>query len=382
MARTAHQSASGAGPGQPPRIRAAATFAAQLTMEGVTRDFGGNAGLNGVDLNINPGEVVALLGRSGCGKTTLLQIAAGVEAPDDGRVLIDGREVASEQVFLPPEKRGIGLMFQDNALFPHMSILKNVMFGLTALDRDTAKAEALAALARIGLEGYSDQYPHQLSGGEQQRVALARATVPRPGILLMDEPFSGLDVRLRNSVRGETLAILRETGATAIIVTHDPREAMMMSSRIILMRGGKIAQDSDAESLYLRPGSLFAARFFGALNEFVGPVKDKQVDTPLGPMPVAELAENSQAVVAIRPQGLTIEPANHANASSSGSPGTAGRVMSRRFLGEYNHYQVAVEGQNTYLMVEDRAPDRYAPGDEVRVRVDQASAMVFAADSA
>ncbi|MHA1190025.1 MAG: TOBE domain-containing protein [Alphaproteobacteria bacterium] len=208
------------------------------------------------------------------------------------------------------------------------------------------------------------------------------ATVPRPGILLMDEPFSGLDVRLRASVRGETLAILRETGATAIIVTHDPREAMLMSSRIILMRGGKIAQDSDAESLYLRPGSLFAARFFGALNEFVGPVKDKKVETPLGPVPAAEMAENSQAVVAIRPQGLAIEPANHANHSGSGSPGTVGRVMSRRFLGEYNHYQVAVEGQNTYLMVEDRAPDRYAPGDEVQVRLDQVSAMVFAADSA
>ncbi len=373
------------GQAMPARVRATATFAAQLTMEGVVREFGGNAGLNGVDLNVDPGEVVALLGRSGCGKTTLLQIAAGVDAPDSGRVLIDGREVASRTVFLPPERRGVGLMFQDNALFPHMTILKNVMFGLTELDRETARAEALEALARIGLDGYSDQYPHQLSGGEQQRVALARAIVPRPGILLMDEPFSGLDVRLRDQVRSETLAVLRETGATAIIVTHDPREAMMMSGRIVLMRGGRIAQDGDAETLYLRPGGLFAARFFGALNEFSGSVAGGGIDTPFGPIAAAGLADGSQAVVAVRPQGLAIEPLtsdpNERRTVDRGTGPVAGRVISRRFLGEFDHYQVAVDGLPTYVMVEDRALARFSQGAEVRLWIDPAAAMVFAADS-
>ena len=370
----------------PARMRAAATFAAQLTFDNVVRDFGGNAGLNGVDLNIDPGEVVALLGRSGCGKTTLLQIAAGVDTPDSGRVLIDGREVSSPTVFLPPERRGVGLMFQDNALFPHMTILRNVMFGLTELDRASARAEALAALARIDLAGYSDQYPHQLSGGEQQRVALARAIVPRPGILLMDEPFSGLDVRLRDQVRGETLAILRETGATAIIVTHDPREAMMMSGRIVLMRGGRIAQDGDAETLYLRPGSLFAARFFGALNEFAGIVSAGGVMTPFGVLDAGGLADGVRAVVAVRPQGIGIErlepdPAERRVAGRGIGP-VAGRIISRRFLGEFDHYQVAVEGLDSYVMVEDRSLRRFAAGDGARLWVDPAAVMVFAADTA
>ena len=235
------------------RRRAAATIAARLTLEGVTRRFGRVTALEAIDLDIAPGEIVSLLGHSGCGKTTLLRIAAGVEVPSAGRVLVDGREVASPTVFVPPEKRSIGLMFQDYALFPHLTILQNVMFGLTALDRREREQEARAALARVGLEHLAESYPHEASGGEQQRVALARAIVPRPGILLMDEPFSGLDSRLRDSVRADTLSVLRETGATALVVTHDPEEAMRISDRIVLMRRGRIVQQGSAQDLYDRP---------------------------------------------------------------------------------------------------------------------------------
>ena len=215
-----------AGRGKATRGKAAVTFAARLTFEDVSRRYGRALALDHVSLDIAPGEILCLLGPSG-GKSTLLRVAAGVERPSAGRILLDGKEVVGANRFVPPEKRGIGLMFQDFALFPHLSILDNVAFGLS-LTRREAKAEARAALERVGLAHYADEYPHILSGGEQQRVALARAIAPRPSVLLMDEPFSGLDPRLREKMWEETLAILHETRATSIVVTHDAEEAMRM----------------------------------------------------------------------------------------------------------------------------------------------------------
>jgi iron(III) transport system ATP-binding protein len=200
--------------------RAAATFAASLAFEHVERRYGETYALRDVSLSIAPGEVVCLLGPSGCGKTTLLRLAAGIERPTAGRVLINGQEVAGPARFVAPEERSVGLMFQDFALFPHLTILQNVAFGLKALPRREAEREARAMLSRVGLAHMGEEYPHILSGGQQQRVALARAIVPRPAVLLMDEPFSGLDVQLRDSMQEETISLLRETRATAMIVTH------------------------------------------------------------------------------------------------------------------------------------------------------------------
>ena len=255
------------GRARPRAGRAAATIAARLTFERLERRYGAMSALAGFSLDIAPAEVVCLLGPSGCGKTTLLRVAAGIEKPTGGRVLINGSEVAGPERFVPPEKRNVGLMFQDFALFPHLSILDNVAFGLKSLPREDARREALAALARVGLERYAGDYPHILSGGEQQRVALARAIVPRPAVMLMDEPFSGLDVQLRERLQEETLQLLRETRATCLIVTHAPAEAIRLGDRVAVMRRGRLVQAGKAEELYRNPADLFVARLFSEINE-------------------------------------------------------------------------------------------------------------------
>ena len=287
------------------RRRAAATIASRLTLEKVTRRFGR---VDGASRNRSRRRSPARSSRCLAIPAAARRLCSGLPPAStcrrSGRVLLDGREVASPKVFVPPEKRSIGLMFQDYALFPHLTVLKNVMFGLTALDRRARAEEARAALARVGLAHLAESYPHEISGGEQQRVALARAIVPRPGVLLMDEPFSGLDSRLRDSVRADTLSVLRETGATAVIVTHDPEEAMRMSDRIVLMRGGRIVQQGGAEELYDRPQSLFVARFFSALNELGGAVSSGRVVTRIADFACNGHADGAAVIVAIRPQGV------------------------------------------------------------------------------
>ena len=259
------------------RGTAAATIAARVTFENITREFSETAALNGVSLDVGPGKILCLLGPSGCGKTTLLRIAAGIEKPTSGRMLLDGQEVAGPNRFVPPEQRNVGLMFQDFALFPHLTIENNVAFGLKSLPRQAAREEALAALERVGLSRYAGEYPHVLSGGEQQRVALARAIAPRPSVLLMDEPFSGLDADLRNRMQEETLTILQETRSTCIIVTHHPEEAMQLGDQIAVMRAGRIVQLGAAEELYHEPEDLYVARLFFDIDELHGRVEDNNV---------------------------------------------------------------------------------------------------------
>ena len=243
--------------------------------------------------------------------------------------MLDDLEVAGPSRFVPPEKRGVGLMFQDYALFPHMTILANVMFGLTSLDPAGAERAARAALGRVGLEDYAVDYPHALSGGEQQRVALARAIVPRPSVLLMDEPFSGLDRRLRDSVRDETLSVLRETRATAVIVTHDPEEAMRMADRIALMRRGRLVQVGTPEQLYVGPADLFAARFFSELDEIDGEARGGTVDTPLGRFPRQRPCRRRAADRRDPPAGLSDRRGRDRNSG----PGAAATVPRRGFAG-------------------------------------------------
>jgi len=349
---------------------AGATIAAGLVFENVWHDYDGVSSVRDLSLSIAPGEILCLLGHSGCGKTTLMRIAAGVERQNRGRVLINGREIAGDQLFVPPEKRGVGLMFQDYALFPHMSILANVMFGLTNMPKSEAQAAALGALKRVGLADYAEDYPHSLSGGEQQRVALARALVPRPGILLMDEPFSGLDKRLRDSVRDETLAVIRETRATCIIVTHDPEEAMRMGDKIALMRRGKLVQHGTAAELYRDPVDLFSARFFSELNQLEGIVTSSGIETPLGILAAGSHERGEKVDVCVRPQGILLQ--------KDGLCGVSGRIRSKRFVGEVDLLTIAVDGLDHPLHARVRAGSPWEKGMDVAVSTDPNDVLVFA----
>lgn len=350
------------------RGTAGAAIASQLTFESVGHRYGAVEAVRDLSLDIAPGEVVALLGRSGCGKTTLLRIAAGIERQTSGRVMLDGRVVSGGAIFQPPEERGIGFVFQDYALFPHLTVRENVGFGLRKMSSDQVKSVALRALERVGLVHHANNYPHELSGGEQQRVALARAIAPRPGVLLMDEPFSGLDKRLRDSVRDETLAVLRETGATSLLVTHDPEEAMRMADRIALMSAGQLIQLATPRELYKNPANLFAARFFSEINELPGSIQAGRVETPLGVLPAEHLADGP-AVVALRPANVVLGLAED---------GRLGRVIASCFLGDMDHLEIAVEGLDYPLKA--RAPaGLWTEGADVTVGLDKAQALVFRA---
>ncbi len=355
------------------RGTAGTSIASALAFENVVHGYGPVRALAGISLVVAPGEVLCLLGPSGCGKTTLLRIASGIERPLSGRVLIDSREVAGPSTFVPPERRGIGLVFQDFALFPHLSNLANVMFGLKALPKADAERAARVALSRVGLADHALDYPHTLSGGEQQRVALARAIAPRPSILLMDEPFSGLDSRLRDAIREETLAVMRETRATCIVVTHDPEEAMRMADRIVLMREGRIAQIGTPRDLYQAPADLDTARFFSDVNEVPGIVQGGRLITPVGYFAAPGLPEGAPAVAAIRPQSILPKPAGMC---------VPGRLVSRRYLGEVELLEIVVQGMEAPLKARVRSAEGLHPGRDIGVDVTASEVLVFAAPAA
>lgn len=356
-------------------VRAGTAFPARLTFEDVDKRYGERSAVTGFSLDLAPGEVLCLLGPSGCGKTTLLRLAAGIERPTSGRILINDLEVAGPAAFVQPEARGVGLMFQDFALFPHLTILDNVAFGLKALPADVARQEALRMLSRVGLERYGDQYPHILSGGQQQRVALARAIVPRPAVMLMDEPFSGLDVQLRDAMQEETLALIRETQATSIIVTHNPEEAMRIGDRIVVMRAGRLVQAGTAEDLYRRPAELFVARLFSEINEVPAKVSGGRIATPIGVLAAPGLAEGAAATYCIRERSVHLAPADEQGRDDG--EGLRGRVLTRKFLGDAVRFEVAVEGLDMPLHVRANGRGDVAPGREVRVSVDPRDVLVF-----
>ncbi|MBN8186178.1 MAG: ABC transporter ATP-binding protein [Salipiger thiooxidans] len=307
----------------------------RLEIRNIVRRFDGRRVVDDVSLTIQPGDVTCLLGPSGCGKSTTLRMIAGVDMQDEGEIYVDGKLICDTVFRVPPERRQIGLMFQDFALFPHLSVGDNVAFGL----RD-GKAEkrrrAGELLERVGLSRFIDEFPHQLSGGEQQRVALARALAPRPRIMLMDEPFSGLDNRLRDGIRDETLALLKEEGTSVLLVTHEPEEAMRMADEIALMRGGQIVQRGAPYNIYNRPVDKAAVAFFSDVNVLRGTVKGALTETPFGQFLAPGIPDGSEVDIVFRPQHIGLDFDRNGrgpNATELAGTPARGVVQRARFMG-------------------------------------------------
>jgi len=279
----------------------AVLFPPRLEIRHLIRRYDGRAVVDDVSLSIRAGQVTCLLGPSGCGKSTTLRIIAGVEMQDSGEIYVDGKLVCDTNYRVPPERREIGLMFQDFALFPHLSVADNVGFGLKGA-KDDRRARVIELLQRVDLMRFIDGFPHQLSGGEQQRVALARALAPKPRIMLMDEPFSGLDNRLRDGIRDQTLSLLKEEDTAVLLVTHEPEEAMRMADEIALMRGGKIVQQGAPYNVYTRPVDREAVAFFSDTNVLHAQVNGALADTPFGQFLAPGFADGTDVDIVFRPQ--------------------------------------------------------------------------------
>ena len=331
--------------------------------------------MDGVSLDVPRGEVVCLLGPSGCGKSTTLRIAAGLERPDSGLVFVGGRLVEGEGRHEPPETRRVGLMFQDYALFPHLPVKDNVAFGLHRRPRAERESRAREELARVGLTALADAYPHTLSGGEQQRVALARMLAPDPDVVLMDEPFSGLDTSLRDEVRGTTLKRLREANAAVVMVTHDPDEAMRVGDRIAIMRAGRIVQIGKPAEIFQTPVDREVAAMFGGANVFHARVTNGWVASPFGQARANSVAEGAWAEVLYRPVSVRLA-----------EQGLPARVLAvRPFAGQLEIEAAIVgnalpEGVEAPTLVRAAAPVNasLAPGAEVKLAARPEDALVFA----
>ncbi|MGH6947949.1 MAG: ABC transporter ATP-binding protein [Kiloniellales bacterium] len=360
---------------KPPGALASAGQAA-LSLEAVGHSYGRLRAVEDLTLGVLPGELVCLLGPSGCGKTTALRLAAGLERLQEGQVKVAGRLVADASHDTPPETRGVGLLFQDYALFPHLSVAANVGFGLRRMPVAERERRVAATLRQVGMSDYAPAFPHTLSGGQQQRVALARALAPQPPVLLLDEPFSGLDERLRKQVRDETLHLLKNSGAATLMVTHDPEEAMFMADRIAVMRAGRLIQLGPPAELYYHPVDAFVASFFGETNRLTGVVRDGRVDTPMGTLLARELADGTEVEVLIRSEAVLLRMVD---AVPAGEPLVA-RVIAARLLGRSSLVHLSLPtGEGRELHLHARAPGRFLPpeGTGVAIRLDRQQSFIF-----
>ncbi|MGL1920338.1 MAG: ABC transporter ATP-binding protein [Hyphomicrobiales bacterium] len=262
-----------------------------VTLSHVSHSYGDNLILDDISLSIERGEIICLLGPSGSGKSTLLRLIAGVETLSKGSITINGQVMVDENVFVPPENRKIGMVFQDYALFPHLTVIQNIMFGI-GKNGKISSHQAMEQLKYIGLQSYADNYPNTLSGGQQQRVALARTLATEPQILLLDEPFSGLDAHLREDLRKETKKLIKQQNASAIFVTHDAEEALYLADKIILLNNSKIEQIGTPHKLLNKPVSRFAAQYLRRYNELDVKVDNGQIISPFGSFPLAHVTNN------------------------------------------------------------------------------------------
>jgi len=316
----------------------------ELTLTDLWKGYSAQPVLRGVNLDVPAGSLTAVLGLSGCGKTTLLRVIAGFERAERGRVLLGSRALDDRNTYVPPERRGIGYVPQEGALFPHLSVKRNVGFGLS---REERRGDAVGELLEmVGLESLADRYPHQLSGGEQQRVALARALARRPEVLLLDEPFSSLDASLRTRVREEVHTLLRAQGVTTVLVTHDQEEALSLADTVAVLRDGTIVQGGTPDQLYTLPADVELARFLGAVNLIDANFERGTARTSLGMLllrsdpgsPGAGAPGMTSGVVMVRPEQLEVRPRG-----GSITDGLAGEVEQCRYYGHDALLHIRIE---------------------------------------
>jgi iron(III) transport system ATP-binding protein len=335
-----------------------------VSAEGVWKRFARNDVLRDVSISVAAGATVALLGPSGCGKTTMLRIIAGLERADRGSVTIGGEVVADADTWVPPERRRVGMVFQDWALFPHLSVARNVAYGLPRAERQGRRVDA--ALAMVGLEGMGDRSPATLSGGQQQRVALARSLAPEPEVLLLDEPFSNLDTSLRVQVRVEVHRLLTELGITTVFVTHDQEEAFLLGDEVAVMHDGRIVQQASPAELYARPSTPWVASFVGEANLIPGMADGAAASTPLGVVALAEPPAGGDVQVLLRPEELRVEP------------GDDGEVELLEYYGHDTVYVVRLENQSVVRVRAGSVP-LHRRGDRVTVRYAGPPAVAYPA---
>jgi iron(III) transport system ATP-binding protein len=331
-----------------------------MCLQGVTKYFGEVGAANGVDLIVRQGQLVALLGPSGCGKTTALRLIAGFESVDSGVIEIGGQRVAAPGLHMPPEKRRVGMVFQEYALFPHLNVLDNVRFGLHKTPAQGRESSRIAdVLDLVGLIGLEKRMPHELSGGQQQRVALARALAPDPALILLDEPFSNLDAGLRVRVRAEVQSILRQAGATAVFVTHDQEEALSLVDQVAVMLSGKVQQLATPQELYWQPANRAVAEFIGDANFVPGNADGRHIECEFGTLE-AQFSAHGPVDVLIRPESIAISPAPPSD--------NAHRVRSQLFFG---HDQLVTVQMANGRMINVRLGPTYqfAIGQPVAVQV-------------
>lgn len=329
-----------------------------LSLAGVDRHYGPVHAVRALDLDVARGEVVTVIGPSGCGKSTLLRLVAGLEQPDAGRITVGGVTVADGRAWSPPERRRVGMVFQDHALFPHLDVARNVSFGLDRLSRDERRRRVAEMLDLVGLEALAGRHPHELSGGEQQRVALARALAPRPGVVLLDEPFSSLDENLRTRVRADTLAVLRETGCAAVIVTHDQTEALSLGDRLAVMREGVVEQVGSPATVYGSPTNRFVATFMGEADFLPVQSRNGLLVCEIGEVPPPPHVETAglEVEVMLRPHEVALAVDPHSRS----------RVVRAEYHGAFVLHEVRLASGRT---LRSQAGVRHASGTPVSVSV-------------
>jgi len=312
-----------------------------LTISNVYKKFRGNStyAVHDFSLTVNEGEIMALLGESGCGKTTILRMIAGFETPDSGTIRLAGLEIVGDKIFVEPEKRGVGIVFQDYALFPNKTVKQNVAFGLFALGKDERNKRVDEALRTCGLEGFEERYPHQLSGGQRQRVALARALAPRPKVLLFDEPFSNIDTLRKAQMRADIGKILRQTKTTAIFVTHDTRDVLSLADHVAVIKEGECQQAGTPSQVYRHPVNSYVARFFGKTNLLEGDPVPGGFQTNVGFVfsKFPRKCNKQRVLLSLRPEDLEVCSPGHAGCFF-------GKIMTDNFLG--NTRELTVQTSN------------------------------------